>query len=99
VSFAPWRIVRRRDERQPEHQAPTPRVRRRPGVPRTAVELAERRDDGLEVVLLWDPATAGRVWVDVLSRGSGVAFVIHAAAEQALDVFYHPFVYARPAAT
>ncbi len=91
MSVARWRLFRRCDESEPGE---APRTRRRRGVPRTALELAERRDDGLEVILLWDPDTAGRVWVDVVSLSSGEGFVIHAESDRALDAFYHPFAYA-----
>jgi hypothetical protein len=105
VGIARWGLFRRREDGQSSQadQADKPRTRHgraphRRGIPTTALELAERCDDGVEVVLLWDPATEGRVWVDVLSRASGEGFVIDAGSEIALDVFYHPFAYALRAA-
>ena len=61
------------------------------------VELADRRSDELEVVLLWG-RRSGRLWVTVTDRGSGAVVRIAAAPTNALDVFNHPFAYAREAA-
>jgi hypothetical protein len=56
-------------------------------------ELAHRRQDGLEVTLLWD-ARSGEVSIGLIDDGtqSSFAFVVDPAC--ALDAFYHPFVYA-----
>jgi hypothetical protein len=58
----------------------------------TPVELAGRAGDGLDVLLLWD-RRSGRLWVDVLHVRSGRSFAVDARADNALDVFYHPFAY------
>jgi len=60
------------------------------------VELADRHTQDLDVVLLW-ARRSGRLWVDVTHRRSGRVARIHAPAANALDVFNHPFAYARPA--
>jgi hypothetical protein len=60
------------------------------------VELADRRSDDLEVVLLWG-RRSGRLWVTVADRGSGTIARIAATPTNALDVFNHPFAYARAA--
>jgi hypothetical protein len=57
------------------------------------VDLAERHNDGLDVVLLWARHT-GRVWVNVTHRRSGQTAQIDATTANALDVFRHPFAYA-----
>jgi hypothetical protein len=56
-------------------------------------ELAYRADDGLEVRLLWS-ARDNRVSVAVSDLRSGDRFVVDAANENALDVFYHPYAHA-----
>ena len=61
------------------------------------VELADRRTTDLDVVLLWS-RRSGRVWVNVTHRSSGQTARIDAAPANALDVFEHPFAYARAAA-
>ena len=58
------------------------------------VELAEREGDGFAVSLLWDRDRGGRVWVSVRHEETGESFVVEAAPDNALDVFYHPFAYA-----
>ena len=57
------------------------------------VQLADRNNDGLDVVLLWARQT-GRVWVNVTHRRSGQTAQIYAKTANALDVFRHPFAYA-----
>jgi hypothetical protein len=52
---------------------------RRESVPSTVVELAERVNDGLEVVQLWDRASGG-LWVDVRGR-SGASWAVTASPE------------------
>jgi hypothetical protein len=56
------------------------------------IDLAARRGDGLDVMLLWDKQS-GRLWVDVLHLRTGRTFEVDAKPENALDVFYHPFAY------
>lgn len=57
------------------------------------IDLADRHNDGLDVVLLW-ARQAGRVWVKVTHRRSGQTVQIDATPANALDVFRHPFAYA-----
>jgi len=57
----------------------------------TAVELAERVNDGLQVLLWWDRPT-GRLWVEIVNR-LGVTVTVDAPPDHALDVFYHPFAH------
>jgi hypothetical protein len=56
-------------------------------------ELAVREDDGLAVVLLWDPCEDA-VTVSVADCRTGDRFEIAVERRQALDAFYHPFAYA-----
>ena len=57
-------------------------------------ELAHRRNDGLDIRLLWDEAT-DRVSVSLHDARSGQGFEVEVGAgERALDVFHHPFAYA-----
>jgi hypothetical protein len=57
-------------------------------------ELARRRaSDGIEVVLLWDEAT-NEVAVAAADARLGTYFELAAKADQALDVFNHPYAYA-----
>jgi hypothetical protein len=60
------------------------------------VELADRRSDDFEVVLLWG-RHSGRLWVTVTDRESGTRSRIAATPANALDVFNHPFAYAHAA--
>ncbi len=58
-------------------------------------ELARRHDnDGIQVSLTWRRAD-GRLTV-VLTDGEGHTVRLPARNDNALDVYYHPFVYARP---
>ena len=60
----------------------------------TAVELADRRGDGLEIVLLWR-AQDDRLEVVVADARTGASFTLAAGdGREALDAFYHPFAYA-----
>ena len=61
------------------------------------VELADRRSNDLDVVLLW-ARRSGRLWVDVTHRASGRVARVNATPANALDVFNHPFAYAHEAA-
>ena len=56
-------------------------------------ELALRRQDGLEVRLLWD-ARSGEVSIDLSDESTQTAFAFLVDPSCALDAFYHPFVYA-----
>jgi hypothetical protein len=60
----------------------------------TVRELAHRRNDGLDIRLLWDPAT-DRVSVALQDGKTGEGFEVEVGqGERALDVFHHPFAYA-----
>jgi hypothetical protein len=57
-------------------------------------ELAHRRNDGLDIRLIWDPAT-DRVAVALHDAKTGEGFEVEVGpGERALDVFHHPFAYA-----
>jgi hypothetical protein len=57
-------------------------------------ELAHRRNDGLDVRLLWEPET-DRVSVSLMDARTGDGFEVAVApGESAMDVFHHPFAYA-----
>ncbi len=56
-------------------------------------ELAYRASDGVEVWLRWDPDD-NRLTVVVEDTKAATVFDIEARADNALDVFYHPFAYA-----
>jgi hypothetical protein len=57
-------------------------------------ELAHRRNDGLDIRLLWNPAT-DRVTVALQDGKTGDGFEVEVGpGERALDVFHHPFAYA-----
>jgi hypothetical protein len=57
------------------------------------IELATRRNGGVEVRLLWNPA-ADELKVAVVDEGTGETFEVRIPGESALDAFYHPFAYA-----
>jgi hypothetical protein len=60
----------------------------------TIRELAQRRNDGLDIQLLWDSAT-DRVSVALHDGKTGEGFEVEVGpGERALDVFHHPFAYA-----
>jgi hypothetical protein len=59
----------------------------------TLTELDHRSADGIEVSLLWSRLT-NRLMVAVADSRSGESFELDAPAENALDVFRHPFAYA-----
>jgi hypothetical protein len=60
----------------------------------TLRELAHRRNDGLDIRLLWDSATDA-VTVALHDAKTGDGFEVEVGRdERALDVFYHPFAYA-----
>jgi hypothetical protein len=58
------------------------------------VDLADRHTSDLDVVLLW-ARKSGSLWVNVTHRRSGRTGRIDATPTNALDVFHHPFAYAR----
>ena len=59
------------------------------------VELAEREHDGVSVALYWTRGTdALAVTVEDVTTGDYLELVL-ADNERPLDVFYHPFAYAR----
>jgi hypothetical protein len=59
------------------------------------VELAERTFDGISVALYWTRGTnVVAVTVDDTRTGDSFELVV-AENERALDVFHHPFAYAR----
>ena len=56
-------------------------------------ELAYRSNDGLSVALLWSRRNE-KLTVAVSDDRTGETFELTAAADNALDVFYHPYAYA-----
>ena len=56
-------------------------------------ELAQRRNDGLEITLLWAPADDS-VHVAVVNERTGRSASFPVDRAKALDAFYHPFAYA-----
>jgi hypothetical protein len=56
-------------------------------------ELAQRENDGVEVVLFWHKVTS-ELTVCVSDVRSGAYFELATAPEDALDVFHHPYAYA-----
>jgi hypothetical protein len=56
-------------------------------------ELAQRRNDGLEITLLWAPADDS-IHVAVLNERTGRLASFSVDRAKALDAFYHPFAYA-----
>jgi hypothetical protein len=63
----------------------------------TIRELAHRVADGVEISLLWNELD-GSLRVVVVDARAGTAFEVTAPQDNALDVFYHPYAYAREAA-
>ena len=68
-----------------------PRPGRRTHLPHRR-ELAHRAAGGLEVRLLWNPAT-DELTVCVRDRRCGAYFELRAHGHSALDVYYHPYSY------
>jgi hypothetical protein len=60
-------------------------------------ELAYRSGDGVEVSLVWSPLD-GRLRVMVEDAKADERFALDARADNALDVFYHPYAYASSSA-
>jgi hypothetical protein len=56
-------------------------------------ELAQRENDGIAVTLLWHSET-DRLTVTVRDWRSGEAFDLDAQADEAMDVFHHPYAHA-----
>jgi hypothetical protein len=56
-------------------------------------ELAQRRQDGLEVTLLWNEAT-NEVTIELCDERTETAFAFVVDPARALDAFNHPFPYA-----
>jgi hypothetical protein len=57
-----------------------------------ALELARRLSGQDEVLLLWHPE-CDRVQLSVHDAATGVTFDLDVAAGNAIDAFYHPYVY------
>ena len=57
------------------------------------IDLANRRNDGIDVTLWWSPS-ADEVSVEVLHLASDSVFELAVDRSRALDAFYHPFAYA-----
>ena len=57
------------------------------------IDLANRRNDGIDVTLWWCPADES-VAVEVLHVASDSSFELAVDRASALDAFYHPFAYA-----
>jgi hypothetical protein len=57
------------------------------------LELDARHAGGIDVELLWDPRTQG-LSVVAHDATSDETFTIYVEADQALEVFQHPFAYA-----
>jgi hypothetical protein len=62
----------------------------------SVVDIAERHSQDLDVFLMWGKRS-GRLWVRVTHRASRRTARIEASASNALDVFNHPFAYAKRA--
>ena len=60
-------------------------------------ELAYRENNGV-VVTLWLDSSVNQLRVSVHDERTGDLFALDAEADNALDVFQHPFAYASPAA-
>jgi hypothetical protein len=56
-------------------------------------ELAHRSTSGIDVSLLWDPVD-DRLTVRVEDAQTDDCFILDARNDNALEVFYHPYVYA-----
>jgi hypothetical protein len=57
------------------------------------IDLAHRRNDGIDVVLWWTPESDS-VAVEVLHLATDESFELSVERDRALDAFYHPFAYA-----
>jgi hypothetical protein len=56
-------------------------------------ELAQRENDGITIILVWDTET-DRLGVSVVDRRAGEAFTLPVDAAAAMDVFHHPYAHA-----
>jgi hypothetical protein len=56
-------------------------------------DLAHRRGDGIDVILLWSPED-NSVAVEVMHLATDSSFELVVDRSRALDAFYHPFAYA-----
>jgi hypothetical protein len=61
--------------------------------PQTYRELADRTNDGVEVVLFWHQLS-NELTVSVSDQRTGAHFELEAEPDNALDVFHHPYAYA-----
>jgi hypothetical protein len=61
------------------------------------VELAHRRQGGIDVALLWQPDD-NTVSVAVEDERTGDAFEVEVPREKAMEAFEHPYAFAREAA-
>ena len=61
-------------------------------------ELARRTSNGVEVTLFWQ-RDHDDVHVRVIDAGTGEAFELTVAGENALEAFYHPYAYATQASS
>jgi hypothetical protein len=61
------------------------------------IELAHRMAFGIEVSLMWSRDTDSLL-VAVSDESTGTSFAVEPPRAQALDCFYHPYVYAGAAA-
>jgi hypothetical protein len=68
---------------EPERHVPAPVIR----------ELDRRRNDGIDVRLLWNQ-TADQVVVSVFDAKTGDAFSMGVEARDAMDAFRHPYAHA-----
>ena len=59
-------------------------------------ELDRRNAHGIEVALLWDPAT-DRLFVDVTDEQGDERMQLRVRPKDALDAFRHPYAYSRAA--
>jgi hypothetical protein len=59
----------------------------------TPRELAHRRSCGIDVRLLWDPAS-DRLTVEARDEADGTLVVVAVGAASPLHVFDHPYAYA-----
>jgi len=58
------------------------------------IELANRRNGGVEVWLFWRrDSDSDQLTLSVADERTGEAFELRVARERALDAFYHPFAY------
>jgi hypothetical protein len=56
-------------------------------------ELAQRRENGVEVTLNWD-ARSNAVSVEIVDLCDDRTLLVPVAAAAALDAYYHPYAYA-----